>query len=102
MSNAGTAGALNVPNADLTTAAPVATATVDVRSAWLSKINWTQAVGTGASALVLITGGKINIPLAEQAEIVILIQALQGLVTWALKTFSHPSVTPSQVKKATA
>lgn len=77
----------------------ITTATVDVKSAWLSQVNWTQAVGIGASVLVVATGGKINIPLTQQLEIVAAIQALQGLATWALKTFSHPSVTPSQAAK---
>lgn len=75
------------------------TATVDVKSAWLSKINWTQAVGIGASVLVVATGGKVAIPLDQQLEIVAGIQALVGVVTWALKTFSHPTVTPSQAAK---
>lgn len=74
------------------------TATVDVQSAWLSKINWTQAVGIGASVLVMATGGKVNIPLDQQLEIVGVIQGLQALATWAFKTFSKPSATPSQVK----
>lgn len=74
------------------------TATVDVKSAWASKINWAQAVGIGASVLVLLTGGKVNIPIDQQAGIVIAIQAIVGVVTWALKTFSKPTATPSQVK----
>lgn len=77
----------------------ITTATVDVRSAWLSKINWTQAVGVGASLLVLTTGGKVNIPLEQQAGIVVAIQALCGVITWALKTFGHPTVTASQAAK---
>lgn len=84
-------------NVDLSQTA--VTATVDVRSAWFSKVNWTQAVGIGASVLIVATGGKVKIPLDQQLEIVAAIQALQGLVTWALKTFSHPTITPSQAKK---
>lgn len=75
------------------------TATVDVRSSWFSKVNWTQAVGIGASLVVLATGGKVNIPLTQQGEIIAAIQALQGVVTWALRTFAKPSITPSQAKK---
>lgn len=74
------------------------TATVDVKSAWLSKTNWTQAVGVGASLLVLATGGKVSLGMDQQVEIIALIQAVQGLVTWWLKTHAAPSVTPSQVK----
>jgi hypothetical protein len=75
------------------------TATVDVKSSWLSKVNWTQAVGIGTSLLVVATGGKVNIPLDQQAEIIVAIQALQGLVTWALRTFAAPTITPSQAAK---
>lgn len=78
----------------------VVTATVDVKSAWLSKVNWTQAVGIGASLVVLATGGKVNLGLAEQAEIVTGIQSVVALVTWYQRTFAHPTVTPSQAKKA--
>lgn len=74
------------------------TATVDVKSAWLSKVNWTQVVGIAASLLVIVSGGKFNLPLDQQAEIVVAIQALQGVVTWGLRTFAKPSITPSQVK----
>lgn len=74
------------------------TATVDVRSAWASKINWTQAVGIGASILVVVTGGKVSLGLAEQLEIVTLIQSVVALITWALKTFSKPTATPTQVR----
>jgi hypothetical protein len=68
---------------------------VETKSAWLSKINWTQAVGLTASVLVFATGGKIDIPLEQQTEVVLAIQALQGLVTWALKTWWTPTITPA-------
>ena len=72
---------------------------VETKSAWLSKINWTQAVGLGASVLVFATGGKIDIPLEQQTEIVLGIQAVQGLVTWALKTRWTPTVTPASLSE---
>jgi hypothetical protein len=68
-------------------------AEVDVKPSWTSKINWTQAVGVGASVLVLLTGGKINIPAEVQAEIVIGIQAAQGIVTFVLKTWFTKTIT---------
>ena len=68
---------------------------VETKSAWLSKINWTQAVGLAASVLVFATGGKIDIPLEQQTEIVLAIQAIQGLATWVLKTWWTPTVTPA-------
>lgn len=71
------------------------TVTIQMKSAWLSKINWTQVVGVGASVLVLATSGKVDIPLEQQALIVVAIQAIQGVVTWAFKTFWTPTVTPA-------
>lgn len=68
---------------------------VETKSAWLSKINWTQAVAVGASVLVLATGGKVDIPLEQQAQIVVAISAVQGIVTWVLKTWFTPTVTPA-------
>jgi len=70
-------------------------AQVDVESAWLSKINWTQAVAIVASLLVFMTGGKVDIPLETQVAIVTMIQALSGVVTWAFKTFFTKTITPS-------
>ena len=65
---------------------------VKVRSAWLSKINWTQGIALVAS-LLAVTG--IDLDAATQAQIVIGIQAAQAVVTWALKTFWTDTVTPS-------
>jgi hypothetical protein len=70
-------------------------AQVDVQSAWMSRINWTQAVAIGASLLVFMTGGKINIPVEAQVGIVTAIQAVSGVVTWVLKTFFTKTITPS-------
>jgi hypothetical protein len=74
------------------------TAQVDVKSAWASKINWTQAIGIGASALVFATGGKVNIPLEVQGEIVLVIQGVQGIATWVIKTWFTATVTPASVR----
>lgn len=73
------------------------TVTVDVKSAWLSKINWTQAIGVLASVLTVF---GFNLPPETQIAIVGAIQGVVALVTWALKTFAKPSVTPSAAAKA--
>lgn len=70
---------------------------VDVKSAWLSTINWTQAVGVLASILVVF---GIEMDANTQVAVVASINGVMALVTWALKTFSKPSATPSQAKKA--
>lgn len=70
-------------------------AQVDVQSAWASKINWTQAVAVAASALVFMTGGKVNIPVDVQLQIVTGITVVQGIVTWVMKTWFTKTITPS-------
>lgn len=71
--------------------------TVTVQSAWMSKINWGQALGMLASVLVLVSGGKINLDLATQAEIIAAIQGAVALYTWVMRTFFTTTVTPSSV-----
>lgn len=70
-------------------------AQVDVESAWLSKINWTQAVGILASVLTVISGNKYQIPPETQLAIVGAIQGLQGVASWVLKTWFTKTITPA-------
>lgn len=70
-----------------------------VKSAWYSKINWTQAVGAAASVLVLASGGAYNIPPEQQAIIVATIQGVQSIVTWILRTWFNSTVPTSAVAK---
>lgn len=70
------------------------TVEVPVKSAWLSKINWTQAVGAAASIAVLASGGTINIPPEQQALLVGAIQGIVAFATWICRTFYNRSVTP--------
>ena len=69
---------------------------VDVRSAWLSKINWTQAVSFAAMLLTLF---GITLPPEVQAQILAGIVAANGVVTWVLRTFFTHTVTPAMVGK---
>jgi len=73
---------------------------VETKSAWTSKINWTQAIGLLASSLVFITGGKINLSFEEQAMLVTAIQAVQSVVTWVLKTWFTPTITPASAARS--
>jgi hypothetical protein len=84
----------------MTDTAPT-TVAVATQSAWLSKINWTQAIGILASVLVLTTGGKVNIPPEVQVGIATAIQAATGVATWIFKTWFTKTVTPSSVANAT-
>lgn len=69
---------------------------VDVKSAWLSKINMAQAVGLIAS-LLAVKG--IDLPPETQAQIVVGVQALVSVATWVARTWFTTSVTPSVAKK---
>jgi uncharacterized membrane protein len=69
---------------------------VDTKSAWLSKINWTQLVSVAASLLVVF---GLSIPAEQQAEIVALIQAIQGLATWIMRTWFTSTITPPVAAK---
>ena len=71
------------------------TVVVSVKSAWLSKINWTQAVGMAATALALASGNKYQLPMDTQVEIVAGIQGIQAAATWVIKTWFTPTVTPA-------
>jgi len=72
------------------------TVVVDVKSAWLSKINWTQAIGVLAS-IAAVFGFDLDAP--TQIEIVAGIQGIVAVITWALKTFGTTTVTPSSAAK---
>ena len=70
--------------------------TVDVKSAWLSKINWTQAIGVIASVAAVF---GFDLSPAMQVQVVAGIQGIVAVVTWALKTFGTTTVTPSSAAK---
>lgn len=71
------------------------TAEVEVKSAWTSKINWTQVVAVLA---MILTVFGFSLPPELQAQIVAGIVAVQALVTWVLKTFFTTSVTTASAK----
>lgn len=57
---------------------------MDTKSAWLSKINWTQAVGLVA---MLLTFFGINVPEDVKAEMLAVIGGVTTVVTWVLRTW---------------
>jgi hypothetical protein len=69
---------------------------VAVKSAWASKINWTQGVGLAASLLAM---RGVDLPPETQAQIVVAIQAVVGVATWVARTWFTTSVTPAAAKK---
>lgn len=67
---------------------------VSVKSAWLSKINWTQFV---AAAAMLLTLFGIELDATTQAQILAGIIGMQATLTWLWKTFFTSTVTPSSM-----
>lgn len=77
-----------------------AVAQVPMKSAWLSKINWTQAIG-----VVAMIGTALNLfdlDPETQVKVVTAIGVVQGGITWMIKTFFTPTVTPTSVAIAKA
>lgn len=72
----------------------MATVTVPVKSAWESKIIWTQVVAVVAMFGTLF---GIDLPPELQAEIVGGIVLLQGGVTFVLKKYFTNTITPASV-----
>jgi hypothetical protein len=69
-------------------------ARVEVKSAWLSKINWTQAVAILASVLVV---WGIDLDAKTQLAIVSMIQGAQSVATWAFRTWFNRTVSPASL-----
>jgi hypothetical protein len=67
-----------------------------IKSAWFSKINWTQFVSF--IAMMLTTFG-IDLDAETQAQILAGIIAAQAVVTWFLRTFKTDTVTPAGAVK---
>jgi hypothetical protein len=72
---------------------------VPVKSAWLSKINWTQAVASIAMVLALVTGNAISLTADQQGAVVVVIGVIGNIATFIFKTWFTKSVTPSSAAK---
>jgi hypothetical protein len=73
------------------------TVTVPVKSAWYSKINWTQAVGIVATVIAVVTSNRVQIDPATQVSIVATIQGIVAVATWVQRTWFTTAVTPASV-----
>lgn len=73
-------------------------AIVPIKSAWSSKIVWTQVIAIAAMAGTLF---GVEIPHDLQLQIVAGIVAVQGVITMLLKTFFTNTVTPNSVPPGT-
>jgi hypothetical protein len=74
------------------------TANVPVKSAWLSKINWAQAI---AATLTFITAilGALHLDATQTAEATAAVAVIGQVATVIIKTFFTASVTPSSAAK---
>jgi len=73
------------------------TAEVPVKSAWLSKINWGEALKL--AAMLGTTTGLFSIDVELQNHILMTIIGVGAIYTWVVKTFLKPSVTPTSAAK---
>jgi hypothetical protein len=73
------------------------TINVQIKTAWMSKINWTQAISGAAMLVTFLTGGKLNITPEQQVDIVVTIGVVTNIITWVIKTWFTPTVTPSSL-----
>jgi uncharacterized protein (DUF697 family) len=69
---------------------------VAIKSAWWSKVNWTQIIAMVASLGVVF---GLNISPEDQAKIVATIQALSGFATIILRTWFTTTITPASANK---
>ncbi len=76
--------------------AKVAQATI--QSDWWSKINWTQVVGVVCSAVTLFAGNHMEVAPETQAQIVLTIQLLSGILTVWFKR-QDTTITPTAAAK---
>lgn len=72
---------------------------VAVKSAWWSKINWTQAIAMVATAATMF---GFDFPPELQVKIVGTITAVSGVVTVIMRTWFTTSVTPAVADKVEA
>ncbi len=68
---------------------------MEIKSAWLSKINWTVAVSFIASMAALF---GFDVPAETQTHIILVINAITGLAIWIMRTWFTYTVTPSAVQ----
>lgn len=66
-----------------------------MKSAWFSKINWTQFV---AFLAMVLTVFGIDLPEDVQAQLVVAIGGFQAVVTWVLRTWFTKDMTYSSLK----
>lgn len=74
----------------------VATEVVKVKSSWVSKINWTMAIGVVFNTFALF---GLDVPDDVRTQIMGLGSSALFVLGWVLKTFFTTTITPASVKK---
>lgn len=74
------------------------TARVEVKSAWLSKINWTAII---AAIVSLATANVLAFEPATQVKIMAVVTVFQSIATIVLKTWFTPTVTAASITAPT-
>lgn len=72
---------------------------IAIKSAWWSKVNWTQVIGMAASFAVY---SGLDIPPETQAKLIATIQAVSGIATIILRTWFTTSLTPAALERLEA
>jgi hypothetical protein len=67
----------------------------NVKSAWLSKINWTQAVTFLAMILTLV---GVDMPADVKVAVEVGIASIGQVATWVIRTWFTKSLTAASVK----
>lgn len=70
-------------------------AVVPVKSMWLSKTGWVQIIAVTAMILAMF---GIDLDAQTQVAILAVIVAVQGVVTWIVKNWFTPTVTPASME----
>jgi hypothetical protein len=71
-------------------------ADVEVKSAWLSKINWAQILTVG---FTLLAAFGVNLPEDMKVNLIAAVTAIGGLATIVMKTWFTTTITPSSAAK---
>lgn len=78
---------------------PNPTVRVETKSAWMSKINWTQI---GSSMAALLTANVFGLDFETQAKVLLGLNIAQSVGTVVLKTWFTNTVSPQSMPPAPA
>lgn len=70
---------------------------VPIKTAWASKVNWTQAIGMASSIAVVAGCAKCEVPPETIAALVVAIQGAAAVATWVFRTWFNGSVSPASL-----